>query len=170
LEVAKAEYDKNIRNGMLMQLTRIEFGKNIEQAHMRDRALIARWCFEKGAPENVIEKKVKDNKTYYVINDYQKLRVLFGKLLAEIQRIKSTGDYEAGKALVENYAVKVDPEMHKEVLDRYSKLNVAPYGGFVNPKLILIEKDGKVMDVKIDYPGDYTNQMLEYGRNYSFLK
>ncbi len=170
LEVAKAEYDKNIRNGMLMQLTRIEFGKNIEQAHMRDRALIARWCYEKGASENVIEKKVKDNKTYFVINDYQKLRALFGQLLAEIQRIKSTGDYEAGKALVENYAVKVDPEMHKEVLDRYSKLNVAPYGGFVNPKLILIEKDGKVMDVKIDYPGDYTNQMLEYGRNYSFLK
>lgn len=170
LEVAKAEYDKNIRNGMLMQLTRIEFGKNIEQAHMRDRALIARWCYEKGASENVIEKKVKDNKTYFVINDYQKLRALFGQLLAEIQRIKSTGDYEAGKALVENYAVKVDPEMHKEVLDRYSKLNVAPYGGFVNPKLILIEKDGKVMDVKIDYPGDYTNQMLEYGHNYSFLK
>jgi len=170
LEVAKAEYDKNIRNGMLMQLTRIEFGKNIEQAHMRNRALIARWCYEKGAAENVIEKKVKDQKTYFVINDYNKLRTLFGQLLIEIQRIKSTGDYEAGKALVENYAVKVDPEMHKEVLSRYSKLNVAPYGGFVNPKLILIEKDGKVMDVKIDYPGDYTKQMLDYGRNFSFLK
>lgn len=170
LEVAKAEYDKNIRNGMLMQLTRIEFGKNIEQAHMRNRALIARWCYEKGAAENVIEKKMKDNKTYFVINDYQKLRTLFGALLIEIQRIKSTGDYEAGKALVENYAVKVDPEIHKEVLARNAKLNVAPYGGFINPKISLIEKNGKVMDVKIDYPIDYTKQMLEYGRKYSFLR
>ncbi len=170
LEVAKAQYDKYVRNGMMVQLTRIEFGKNIEQAHLRDRSLIAHWCFEKGAAENIIEKKVKDNKTYYIINDYQKLRVLFGQLLAEIQRIKSTGDYEAGKTLIEDYAVKVDSEIHKEVLSRYSKLNVAPYGGFVNPKLTLIEKGGKVTDVKIDYPGDYTKQMLEYSGKYSFLK
>jgi dipeptidyl-peptidase-3 len=169
-EVAKAQYDKYIRNGMMMQLTRIEFGKNIEQAHMRDRALIAHWCYEKGLAENVVEKKVKDNKTYYVINDYNKLRTLIGQLLKEIQRIKSTGDYEAGKNLVETYAVKVDPELHKEVLTRYAKLKVAPYGGFVNPKFTLIEKNGKVLDVKIDYPSDFTKQMLEYGKKYSFLK
>jgi dipeptidyl-peptidase III len=170
LEVAKAEYDKYIRNGLLMQLTRIEPGKEIEQAHMRNRALISRWCLEKGAKENVIEKKTKDNKTYYVINDYEKLRTLFGQLLAEIQRIKSTGDYETGKALVENYAVKIDPAIHKEVLARYEKLKVAPYGGFVNPKFMLINKDGKPIDVIISYPTDYSKQMLDYGKRYSFLK
>jgi len=170
IEVAKAEYDKNIRNGLLMQLTRVELGKDIEQAHMRDRALIARWCFEKGAADNVIEKKEKEGKTYFVINDYQKLRMLFGQLLTEIQRIKSTGDYEKGKILVENYAVKVDPKMHQEVLTRYAKLHVAPYGGFVNPKLTLIQKEGKIIDVKVEYPGDYTKQMLEYGKKFSFLK
>ncbi|MEI6347204.1 MAG: dihydrofolate reductase [Bacteroidota bacterium] len=170
LEVAKAEYDKNIRNGLLMQLTRIEFGKDIEQAHMRNRALIANWCLEKGAAENVIEKKIKDNKTYFVINDYEKLRNLYGQLLKEIQRIKSTGDYEAGKKLVETYAVKINPEIHKEVLTRYAKLNVAPYGGFINPNFTLIEKAGKVIDVKISYPDDYTKQMLNYDKKYSFLK
>lgn len=171
LEVAKAEYDKYIRNGLLMQLTRIEPGKEIEQAHMRNRALISRWCLEKGAKENVIELKIKDNKTYYVINDYEKLRNLFGQLLAEIQRIKSTGDYEAGKALVENYAVKIDPAIHKEVLARYEKLKVAPYGGFVNPKFMVINnKEGQPIDIIISYPTDYTKQMLDYGKRYSFLK
>lgn len=170
LEVAKAEYDKYIRNGLLMQLTRIEPSKTIEQAHMRNRALISRWCLEKGAKENVIEKKNKDNKIFYVINDYEKLRKLFGELLAEIQRIKSTGDFEAGKILVENYAVQIDPAVHKEVLSRYEKLKVAPYGGFVNPKFVPVEKNGKIIDVKVEYPDDYTKQMMEYGRKYSFLK
>jgi len=169
LEVAKAEYDKYIRNGIMMQLTRIELGKNIEQAHMRNRALIAHWCFEKGAKDKVIEKKTKDNKTYFVINDYTKLRNLFAELLKEVQRIKSTGDYANGKILVENYAITVDQVLHKEILERYKKLNVAPYGGFINPKFTLVEKDGKVTDVKLEYPDDYTKQMLEYSKNYSFL-
>ncbi len=169
LEVAKAEYDKYIRNGLLMQLTRIEPGKTIEQAHMRNRALISRWCLEKGASEKVIEKKMKENKVYYVINDYDKLRDLFGDLLKEIQRIKSTGDFEAGKILVENYAVQIDPAIHNEVLTRYAKLKVAPYGGFVNPTFNLVQKNGKIIDVKIAYPNDYTKQMMEYGKKYSFI-
>ncbi len=170
LEVAKAEYDRYIRNGLMMQLTRIEPGKDIEQAHMRNRALIAAWCFEKGKEENIIEKKSKDKKTFFVINDYEKLRSLFAQLLKEVQRIKSTGDYNTGKELVEKYAVKINQELHQEVLQRYKKLNVAPYGGFINPKFTLIEKDGRVIDVKIEYPDDYTKQMMDYGKNYSFLK
>ncbi|PKP17230.1 MAG: dihydrofolate reductase [Bacteroidetes bacterium HGW-Bacteroidetes-21] len=166
---AYAEYDKYIRNGLMMQLTRIDPGKNIEQAHMRCRSLIAHWCYEKGQPENVIEKKIKDGKTYFVVNDYKKLQILFGNLLAEIQRIKSTGDYEAGKTLVENYAVQVDPELHKEVLERYSKLNVAPYGGFVNPEFELQEENGVIKDIKVLYPVDYTQQMLNYSKNFSLL-
>jgi dipeptidyl-peptidase III len=166
---AKAEYIAYMRNGLMTQLTRIEMGKSIEQAHMRNRQLIAKWCFEKGQPDNVVEKVVRDSKTYYKINDYTKLRNLFGQLLAEVQRIKSEGDYEAGKNLVETYGVKVDPVLHKEVKDRFAKLNIAPYGGFINPVFKVIEANGEITDIKIEYPDDYTTQMLYYSKNYSFL-
>lgn len=166
---AEAEYIKYIRNGLMTQLTRIQPGKNIEEAHMRNRQLIAKWCFEKGASEKVIEKVMKDGKTYFRINDFGKLRQLFGQLLAEVQRIKSEGDYESGKKLVETYAVSVDPQLHKEVLERYGKLNLAPYSGFLNPELIPVEKEGKIVDVKIEYPDDFTKQMLKYGKEHSFL-
>lgn len=169
MDVAKTEYNSYIRNGLMTQLTRIDLGKNIEQAHMRNRQLIANWCVENGKKENVIEKVLKNGKTYVKINDFEKLRSLFGKLLAEVQRIKSEGDYNAGKLLVENYGVKVDPIIHKEVKERYAKLNLAPYGGFINPNFIPIVKDGKITDVEIEYPRDYTNQMMEYGKKYSFL-
>lgn len=169
VEAAKAEYLKYIRNGLMTQLTRIELGKNIEQAHMRNRQLISKWCLEKGAKDNVIEKVIRDGKTYYRINDYDKLRTLFGELLKEVQRIKSEGDYEAGKNLVETYAVKVDPELHKEVKERYSKLNLAPYSGFINPELVAEEKDGEIVDVKITYPADFTQQMMQYSKEFSFL-
>ncbi len=166
---AEAEYIKYIRNGLLTQLTRIQPGKNIEESHMRNRQLIAKWCFEKGKADNVIEQKVKDGKTYFVINDFGKLRKLFGQLLGEIQRIKSEGDFEAGKALVENYGVKVDPELHKEVLERYKKLNLAPYAGFIQPELVPVEKDGEIVDIKVQYPVDFTGQMLKFSKEYSFL-
>lgn len=169
LDVAKAEYNQYIRNGLLTQLTRVELGKDIEQAHMRNRQLIASWCYEMGKADNVIEKRVRDNKTYFVINDHMKLRELFGTLLTEIQRIKSTGDYEGAKHLVENYAVKVNRELHSEVLERFAKLNIAPYGGFVNPKLTPIYDGDKIVDVIIDYNDSYIDQMLEYSRKYSFL-
>tara|TARA_B100000508_G_scaffold141007_1_gene145004 strand:- start:7209 stop:9248 length:2040 start_codon:yes stop_codon:yes gene_type:complete len=168
LDVGKAEYDSYIRNGLMAQLRRLDLGDDIEEAHMRNRQLVAAWVYEKGQDENVIEKKTKDGKTYFVVNDYEKLRVLFGQLLKEIQRIKSTGDYDAGMALVENYGVKVDPVIHQEVLDRSEKLNIPPYGGFINPRIIAVEEEGKVVDVKIEYPADFTEQMLEYGKNYSF--
>jgi len=169
LDVAKAEYCNYIRNGLMTQLTRVEFGKNIEQAHMRNRQLIAKWCFEKGKSENVIEQKMVNGKTYFIINDFDKLRMLFGELLREIQRIKSTGDYETGKNLVENYGVAVDPILHREVLDRYARLNLAPYGGFVNPLLVPVMKDSVMVDVKIEYPDDFAKQMMEYSENYSYL-
>lgn len=169
LDVAKTEYNNYIRNGLMTQLTRVDLGKNIEQAHMRNRQLIASWCYENGLKENVIEKFAKDGKTYVRINDYNKLRTLFGKLLAEVQRIKSEGDYNAGKLLVENYGVKVDYKLHKEVKERYAKLNLAPYGGFLNPDFVAVIKDGKIIDVKVEYPSDYTKQMMEYGKKYSFL-
>lgn len=168
-DAAKAEYYSYIRNGLISQLTRIEPGKNIEESHMRNRQLIAKWVFEKGAPDKLIELVKKDGKTYVQINDYQKLRVLFGNLLAEIQRIKSEGDFNAGKALVENYGVKVDQELHNEVLARFKKLNVAPYGGFMNPLLKPVEKDGKITDIVIEYPDDYAAQMLWYSSEFSFL-
>lgn len=167
--VAIGEYNAYIRNGLITQLTRIELGKNIEQAHMRNRQLIARWCYEKGQKENVIEKKVRDGKTFFVVNDHRRLRELFGELLAEIQRIKSTGDYEAACQLVENYGVKVDPALHQEVVERYSKLNLAPYGGFMNPLFEPIYKNGKLLDIKVSYPEDYVEQMMYYSKNYSFL-
>ena len=169
VETPKAEYASYIRNGLMTQLTRIELGKNIEQAHMRNRQLIASWCYEKGKSQNVIERKQRDGKTFFVINDYDKLRSLFGELLTEVQRIKSEGDYQAGKNLVETYAVKIDQELHKEVLERYAKLKLAPYGGFMNPVLEPVEKDGKIVDVKVSYPEDYVEQMMWYSKSYSFL-
>ena len=168
LEVGKAEYDSYIRNGLMAQLRRIEPGEIIEEAHMRNRQMVAAWVYEKGMSESVIEKVVEDGKTYFVVKDYEKLQVLFGELLKEIQRIKSEGDYEAGKNLVENYGVQVDAEIHKEVLARSEKLNIPPYGGFINPRLVPVEKDGKISDVKVEYPDDFTQQMLEYAKNYSF--
>ena len=169
LDVAKAEYNSYIRNGLMTQLTRIELGKDIQQAHMRNRQLISKWCFEKGQADNVIEKKMKDGKTYFVINDYEKLRMLFGELLKEVQRIKSEGDYESGKALVENYAVKIELELHQEVLDRYAKLNLAPYGGFINPEFVPVMEGDKIIDIKVEYPNDYTKQMMNYSKEHSFL-
>lgn len=169
IEVGKVAYDSYIRNSLLWQLRRLKLGENLEEAHMRNRQLIGMWVYEHGMPENVIEKKVREGKTYFVINDYQKLRGLFGQLLREVQRIKSEGDFAAGRDLVENYGVKVDRELHKEVLERYGKLNIAPYSGFINPKLVPVLEDGKIVDVKIEYPEDFTQQMLEYARDYSFL-
>ena len=169
LEYGKASYDEYITKGLMVQLSRLKLGDNIEEAHMRNRQMVAAWAYEKGKAENVIEKKVENGKTYFVINDYLKLRVLFGELLKELQRIKSQGDYKAGKALIENYGVKVDKALHKEVLERYAKLEMAPYQGFIQPKLTPVMKDGRIVDVKIEYPKSFTEQMLEYSKNYSFL-
>ena len=168
-KAAMAEYDSYLRNGLMTQLTRIQPGKQIEQAHMRNRQLISRWCYENGKEENVIEEIKRDGKTYYKINDYDKLNALLGELLAEVQRIKSEGDYEAGKALVETYAVKVDPELHAEVLERYKKLNLAPYGGFINPLLLPVYDGENITDVIVEYPDDYTEQMMKYAKDYSYL-
>ena len=168
-DVAKAEYAQYVMNGMMTQLTRIRPGKTVEEAHMRNRKLIAEWCYEKGRADNVIEKVVKDGKTYIVVNDYEKLRTLFGDLLREIQRIKSTGDFAAGQALVETYGVQVDPALHKEVLDRYAKLELEPYAGFVNPVYKPVMENGEIVDVLIEYTDDYPGQMMEYSENYSFL-
>lgn len=169
LDVAYAEYAKYIMNGMMTQLSRIEPGKNVEEAHMRNRKMICEWCYERGKAENVIEWVNQDGKSYIVVNDYAKLRDLFGQMLREVQRIKSEGDYEAGKALVETYAVKVDPELHSEVLERYAALDIEPYAGFVNPEYELVMDGDKIVDVKVSYPNNYVEQMLEYSRDYSFL-
>lgn len=170
LEVGQAHYDSYIRNGMMTQLRRLKPGEDIEEAHMRNRAWISAWSYEQGMAENVIEKKVKDGKTYFVVNDYEKLRVIFGELLKETQRIKSEGDYDAAKALVENYGVKVDPDIHAEVLKRAESLNSAPYSGFINPQLVAVTDDqGAITDIDVQYPDDFTKQMLFYAENYSFL-
>jgi dipeptidyl-peptidase-3 len=169
IESAKADYDGNVRNGLLTQMVRIQPGKTITQAHMRNRAMIAHWVYEKGLPENVIAKEVREGKTYFVIKDYEKLRALYGKLLAEIQRITSEGDYEAAKALIETYGVNLDQELHKEVLARYAKLNLAPYTGFMNVVYVPVVENGKIVDVKVESPTDYVQQMLKYGKEYSFL-
>ena len=169
-EAYKAEYYKYILNGLMTQLMRIEPGKDVEEAHMRNRKLIAEWVYEKGKADNVIELVKRDGRTFVKINDYEALRGLFGQLLAEIQRITSEGDYAAARDLVETYAVKVDPELHKEVLERYAKLNIAPYKGFVNPVYTLVEKDGKPVDVTVSYDEDYVPQMLRYSRDYNGLK
>ena len=169
MEAYKAQYANYIRNGMMVQFSRVELGRKNTEAHMQNRKLIAEWCYEQGKADNVIEKKVRDGKTYFVVNDYEALRGLFGKLLAEIQRIKSEGDYKAGKALVETYAVNIDPALHKEVKERYDALGLKPYGGFVNPEIVPVTKGGKVVDYRVEYPDDYLGQMLEYGRKYATL-
>jgi dipeptidyl-peptidase-3 len=156
-------------NGMMTQLSRVELGKNVEESHMRNRKLIAEWCYEKGKKDNVIEIIKQDGKSYVVVNDFDALRKLFGELLREVQRIKSTGDYEAGRRLVEDYAVKVDPTLHAEVLERYNKLGLEPYSGFVNPDYELVEKDGEIVDVKLIYKTNYIEQMMEYSTKWSFL-
>ncbi|MGM9786694.1 MAG: dihydrofolate reductase [Candidatus Cryptobacteroides sp.] len=165
----KAQYSSYIRNGIFTQFTRVELGRKNTEAHMQNRKLIADWCYAKGLKNNVIEKKVRDGKTYFVVNDFEALRGLFGELLAEIQRIKSEGDFEAGKALVETYAVNIDPELHKEVRERYAALDLKPYGGFVNPDIVPVLKNGNVVDFRIEYTDDYLGQMLKYGREYSTL-
>lgn len=169
LDVAKAEYDNYMMNGLMTQLTRLKPGEQLEEAHMRNRALIAHWAFEKGAKDKVVEMVKKDGKTYVQVNDYAKLRTLFGELLKEIQRIKSEGDYKAGKALVENYGVKVDKVLHKEILERFAKLGIKPYRGFIQPKLVPQMNGNDISDVKIEYPDNFFTQMMEYGKNYSFL-
>jgi dipeptidyl-peptidase-3 len=169
LDVGKAEYDSYMMNGLMTQLVRLNPGANLEEAHMRNRQLNAMWAYEKGKKDNVVEFVKKDGKTYVKINDYNKLRELFGQLLREIQRIKSQGDYQAGKNLIETYGVKVDPALHKEVLERYKKLNVKPYKGFIQPKLVPVMDGDKITDVKIEYPTNFFDQMIEYGKNYSFL-
>lgn len=169
MEAYKPQYSNYIRNGLMVQFTRVELGRKNTEAHMQNRKLIAEWCYEAGLEDNVIEKKVRDGKTYFVVNDYEALRGLFGKLLAEVQRIKSEGDYAAGKALVEKYAVNIDPELHKEVKERYEALNLKPYGGFVNPEIVPVEKDGKIVDYSVRYTDDYLGQMMEYGEKYATL-
>ena len=166
-EMGIASYDGYIRNGLITQLIRIKLGDDIEESHMRNRQLISLWAYEQGLKDNVIEKVKKNNKTFYIINDYNKLRELFGDLLGEIQRIKSEGDFEAGKNLIENYGVKVDQELHKEVLERNSKFTSAPYSGFINPELVLVkDEDGNIMDVKIEHPISFASQMLSYSEKY----
>ncbi len=169
-EAYKASYYKYLLNGLMTQLMRIEPGKDVEEAHMRNRKLIAEWVLEKGKPAKVVELVNRKGKTYVKINDYEALRGLFGELLAEVQRIRSEGDYEAGRDLVEKYGVKVDPKLHREVLDRYSHLDIAPYRGFVNPVYTPVtDADGRITDITIDYTEDYPSQMLRYSRDYSTL-
>lgn len=169
LEVGMAEYDSYMMNGLMTQLTRLKPGDNLEESHMRNRQLNAKWVFEKGKKDNVVELIKKNGKTYVQINDYKKLRDLFGQLLREIQRIKSEGDFNSGKNLVESYGVKVDAALHKEVLGRYKKLNVKPYRGFIQPRLVPVMDGDKITDVKVEYPASFFAQMLEYGKKYSYL-
>ena len=169
IDAGKAEYDTYLMNGLMTQLTRIKPGNNLEEAHMRNRQLNAMWVFENGKAANVVQFVKKDGKTYVQINDYTKLRQLFGELLREIQRIKSEGDYTAGKNLVENYGVKVDQALHKEVLKRFSALNIKPYKGFIQPKYVPVMDGDNITDVKIEYPTNFFEQMMEYGKKYSFL-
>ena len=170
MEAYKAQYYTYMLNGLLTQLVRIQLGNDIEEAHMRNRAFIANWCYEKGKADKVVEMVKKDGKTFIRINDYEKLRALFGELLAEVQRIKSTGDFEAAKNLIEGYGVKIDPALHKEVLERYEKLNLAPYKGFINPVYTAVkDKDGNITDVKVSYTEGYADQMLRYSKQYATL-
>jgi len=169
VDVGKVTFDEAIRNGLLTQLRRVKLGDDIEEAHMRNRQVIAGWAFEQGREDNVIEKVVDDGKTYFVVRDYEALRGLFGELLQEIQRIKSEGDFEAGKALVETYGVKVDQAIHEEVLARVEPLNIAPYKGFIQPRVIAVEENGEIVDVRIEHPEDFVDRMLELEKNFSFL-
>lgn len=168
LEVGMAEYDAYIRNGMLVQLTRLELGEQLEEAHMRNRAMIARWAFERSKGRAIV-RETKYGKTYFHITDYKLLREIFGELLREVQRVISTGDYKAGMMLIEEYGVKVDPELHQEVIKRYRQFNLAPYKGFIQPKLKPVLKGNKLVDVQVTYPTDFLEQMLEYGKDYGFL-
>ena len=169
MEAYKAQYLTYIRNGIFVQFARVEPGRPNTEAHMQNRKLIAEWCYENGLEDNVIEKKTRDGKTYFVINDYERLRGLFGELLAEIQRIKSEGDYQAGKALIEKYAVNIDPVLHKEVRERYASLGLKPYGGFVNPEIVPVVENGEITDYRLEYADDFLGQMLEYGEKYGVL-
>lgn len=169
LEVAKAQYDNYVLNGLMTQLTRLKPGDNLEEAHMRNRQLNSMWAFKMGQKDSVIQFVKQQGKTYVQIRDYNKLRNLFGQLLREIQRIKSEGDYEGGKNLVETYGVKVDKELHKEILERFSKLDIKPYKGFIQPKLNPVMKGNKIADVKVEYPTSFFSQMMEYGKNYGLL-
>ena len=169
-EVAHAQYEGYLRNGLMLQLRRIEEGKDIEQAHMRNRQMVSAWVLDKGRDNKVVELKERDGKTFIVVNDYAQLRELFGQLLREVQRIKSQGDYEAAQTLFETYGVKVDREMHRQVLARSEKLNIPPYGGFINPRLVPQTDDsGNITDIRVEYPDDFTGQMMEYGQQYGFL-
>lgn len=168
-DVAKAEYASYISNGMITQLARVELGKNIEQTHMRNRQMISRWAYELGRPDNVIEIVEENGKTYVVVNDFGKLRDIFGRMLREVQRIKSEGDFVAGRNLVEKYGVQVDPKLHAEVLERYAKLGIQPYSGFVNPVYRPVMEGGEIVDIIYEYPESYTDQMLDYSARYSFL-
>lgn len=169
LETGKAMYDNYMLNGLMTQLRRLKPGENLEEAHMRNRQLNAMWVYEKGKADNVVELVQKDGKTFVVIHDYEKLKELFGQLLREIQRVKSEGDFQAGKDLVEKYGVKVDPALHREVLDRFADLNLKPYKGFIQPKLVPVMDGGEITDVLIEYPDDFFEQMIEYGEKYAFL-
>lgn len=169
LDVGKAMYDNYMMNGMMTQLARLKQGENLEQAHMRNRQLNATWAFERGKADKVVELVKHDGYTYVKINDYEKLRDIFGQLLREIQRIKSEGDFAAGKNLIETYGVRVDQSLHKEVLERYAKLNIKPYRGFIQPRLVPVVKDGNITDVKVEYPDNFFEQMMEYGKKYAYL-
>ena len=169
LEVGRAQYDSYMMNGLMIQLVRLKPGEQLEEAHMRNRQLNAMWAYQKGKKDNVVEFVKKNGKTYVKINNYDKLRTLFGQLLREIQRIKSEGDYNAGKSLIETYGVKVDPVLHKEVLERYKKLNIKPYKGFIQPRLVPVTNGEQIEDVKIEYPTNFFDQMMEYGKKYSLL-
>jgi dipeptidyl-peptidase-3 len=169
LDVGRAEYDHYIRNGLMQQLNRVVLGKDIEEDHMRNRQLVAAWAYEHGKANNVIERRTRGGKTYFVITDYEALRALFGRLLRELQRIKSAGDFPAIRDLVERYAVKVDRGLHAEVLERYAKLDIPPYSGFIQPRLVPVEKGGRIVDVNIEYPEDFAAQMFEYADRYAFL-
>jgi dipeptidyl-peptidase III len=169
LEAGKAAYDGYIRGGLLVQMSRIELGEDLEESHMRNRQMIAAWAFEQGKADKVIERVEKDGESFFVVRDYDKLRALFGKLLAEVQRIKSEGDYAAGKKLVETYGVKLDRALHEQVKKRYAALGIAPYAGFIQPRLVPAVNGTEIIDVKIEYPADFTAQMFEYAEQYSFL-
>jgi dipeptidyl-peptidase-3 len=169
LEVGKAEYDNYMMNGLITQLTRLNLGENLEEAHMRNRQLNAKWAYEMGKKENVVQFVKRNGKTYVKINDYDKLRNIFGQLLKEIQRIKSEGDFQAATNLVEGYGVQVDQELLKEVKERFNKLNIAPYKGFIQPNLTPVMKDGKIIDVTVQYPTDFLQRQLELSKKYSFL-
>ncbi|MFY8033571.1 MAG: dihydrofolate reductase, partial [Flexibacteraceae bacterium] len=167
-EVGMAEYDAYIRNGMLVQLSRLEVGEQLEEAHMRNRAMVARWAFERSKGQAIV-RETKYGKTYFHITDYKLLREIFGELLREVQRVISTGDYKAGMMLIEDYGVKVDPDLHQEVIKRYRQFNLAPYKGFIQPKLMPVLKNNKLVDVQVTYPTDFLQQMVEYGKDYGYL-